>query len=174
MPIPTRMLLFVAFVSSSAAAGPVYRCPGADGVLRFTDRACPGIGEKLSESDLRPNVYTPEPLATLNIEEEAPEPADDDATGCDNADDLRHIDLMLKSLTTDPRQRSFLRKERRRVANCQLASLPPEAREKRDAALRRTGSLRSSTRDEAEQEIDGLYGSKRPAKRSGKRPRKRR
>lgn len=170
MPMPTWMLLFIIFISHTASAGPVYRCPGADGVVRFMDRSCPGIGEEIPESKLQANVYTPEPIAELNIEEPAAEDTDTQATGCKNAEDLRHIDLMLKSLTTDKKQLRFLKAERKRVANCQLESLSPADRDKRDAALRRTRSLRDDTRVAAELEIEGLYGAKRPAKR----PRKRR
>jgi hypothetical protein len=164
------MLLFVLVASHTASAGPVYRCPGADGVVRFMDRSCPGIGEEIPESKLQANVYTPVPLATRDAVEEAPVTYTDEITGCKNAEDLRHIDLMLKSLTTDKKQLRFLKAERKRVANCQLESLSPADRDKRDAALRRTRSLRDDTRVAAELEIEGLYGAKRPAKR----PRKRR
>lgn len=170
MQTQTWMLLIISLVSQAAIAGPVYRCQGTDGVTRFTDRSCPGRGEKIEPSALKPNVYTPEPIAELNIETATEEETEIQTTGCKNAEDLRHIDLMLKSLTTDKEQRRFLKAERKRVVNCQLASLSPAEREKRDAALRRTRSLRDSTRTAAESEIESLYGTKQ----SGKRPRKRR
>jgi hypothetical protein len=73
---------------------------------------------------------------------------------------------MLKSLRGDKQQRAFLRAERRRVASCEHENLSADERQRRDAALRRTGSLRGSQREEAEAEIEGLYGAPRS---SGKR-----
>jgi hypothetical protein len=153
--------------STSAAAGPVYRCQGAGGAPLYTDRGCPG-GERIEEEALQPNVFEGEPVA------EAPDVPlrrarrSGGGTGCNNAADLRHIDLMLKSLTTDKRQKSFLRAERRRVQNCQLENLTHEERQRRDAALRRTRSLRGSEREAAEVEIESLYGARRSGKRKGK------
>jgi hypothetical protein len=150
--------------SQMVTAGDVYRCAGANGVPLYTDRGCPG-GERIEEEALQPdNVFEGEPVA------EAPDVPvrrarrSGGGTGCNNTADLRHIDLMLKSLATDARQKSFLRAERRRVQNCQLENLTHEERQRRDAALRRTDSLRSSEREAAETEIEDLYGARRSRK----------
>ena len=76
---------------------------------------------------------------------------------------------MLKSLRADKRQQQFLKAERRRVANCEHENLSAMDRQRRDAALRRTGSLRASQRTEAEAEIEDLYGAKRSASKRKKR-----
>jgi hypothetical protein len=160
------MLCLVVF-SQAAAAGDVYRCAGPNGVPLYTDRGCPG-GERIEEEALQPdNVFEGAPIA------EAPEvPArrrrSGGGTGCNNTADLRHIDLMLKSLATDARQKRFLRAERRRVQSCQLENLSHEERQRRDAALRRTHSLRGSEREAAETEIEDLYGARRSRRKGGK------
>jgi hypothetical protein len=162
MPRTTRMWVLIVLVLQPATAAPVFRCLDARGIPIYTDQVCPGRGEALDPAALQPNVYVAEPLPEFAVEE-APQSAEDEPrTGCDNADDLRHIDLMLKSLTTDKRQRRFLQVERRRVQACELARLPPAARRQRDAALTRTRSLLDRTRDMAEQEIEGLYRQHRP------------
>lgn len=169
--MPTRMLpfvfpvflffLFILFLGV-ARAGPVYRCPGADGVLRFTDRACPGIGEEVPDSELQANVYAAEPVAEApRLPRATPTAPASRETGCDNADDLRQLDLMLDSLVTDKRQQRFLKAERRRVLACQLESLSLQDRRLRDAALNRTGALRTSEREAAEREIEALYARRR-------------
>lgn len=168
----TRMLFLLLF-SANVLAGPIYRCTDAAGVLRFTDRACPGRGEQLEESALQPNVMTsaavPADYGSSDEYERSSETASRKQGGCNNAADLRHIDLMLKSLTSDKRQRRFLKAERKRVVNCELNNLPASERRQRDAALRRTRSLRESERETAETEIEGLYAAQRPARRPRKR-----
>ncbi|MGH8454037.1 MAG: DUF4124 domain-containing protein [Nevskiales bacterium] len=162
------MLCLVLF-SQVAIAGPIYRCMDADGVTRFTDRGCAGQGERIEESAIHTNVYTAEPSAETTIESPRPDRPARRQTGCDNAADLRHIDLLLDSLTTDKRQRRFLKAERKRVLNCALENLSFPERRLRDAALSRTDSLRASEREAAELEIEGLYGVHRPRKGSRKR-----
>lgn len=162
MQTTTRMWLLMVLVLQTANAAPVFRCMGPQGVPTYTDQVCPGRGEQLDPAALQPNVYVAEPLPESTVEE-TPQAADDEPRkGCDNTDDLRHIDLMLKSLTTDKRQRRFLQAERKRVQACELARLPPAARRQRDAALTRTRSLLDRNRDIAEQEIEGLYHQHRP------------
>lgn len=168
----TGMLSFFLFFSA-AQAEPIYRCTGTSGELRFSDRACRG-GEAFEPPI--PNVVSAEDSAYRY--ERTPEPAGSSrkrgtstrpARDCDNAAELRHIDLMLKSLRADKRQQQFLKAERRRVANCEHEALSGEERQQRDAALRRTGSLRGSQRTEAETEIEDLYGARRSSGRSKKR-----
>lgn len=164
MHVTTRMWLLMAFVLQPAGAAPVFRCTGPDGIPTYTDQICPGRGEAVEASALRPNVYTPEPLPERVIDDPPRMAADEPPAGCDNADDLRHIDLMLKSLTTDGQQRRFLQAERKRVASCQLYALSPVDREQRDIALSRTRSLRADTREAAEQKIEALYGAAKSGK----------
>ncbi len=161
----TRMWLLVVCVVQPAIAAPVFRCVDAAGVPVFTDRICPGRGEAVDPAALQPNVYTPEPLPVLAQETTTRVIPEEAQRGCDNERDLRHIDLRLKSLTSDARQRRFLQRERKRVLSCQLARLPPQARQRRDAALARTRSLVERTRETAEQEIEGLYRSYQTARR---------
>jgi hypothetical protein len=162
MPRTTRMWLLIIFVLQPATAAPVFRCLDARGIPTYTDQVCPGRGEALDPAALQPNVYVAEPLPELSVGEAPPADEDESPTGCENADDLRHIDLMLKSLTADKRQRRFLQAERKRVQACELARLPSAARRQRDAALKRTRSLLDRTRNMAEQEIEGLYRQHRP------------
>lgn len=164
----TGMLCLVVF-SQVAIAGPVYRCVGTDGVTRFTDHSCAGRGERIEESALQPNVYAGEPIAETWTEGSQPARPARRQAGCNNTSDLRHIDLLLDSLTTDKRQRRFLKAERRRVLGCQLETLTHEERQRRDAALNRTGSMRDSERDAAELEIESLYGVHRRSKGTRKR-----
>jgi hypothetical protein len=158
----TTGMLCLVFFTHTAAADILYRCTAADGHTLYTDRACPGRGERIEAKDIQPNLYTGEPVAETRLES-APRAArrTSQRGGCNNADDLRRIDLRLKSLATDARQKRFLKAERRRVQNCQLEKLDADARRRRDAALRRTGSLRESERTAAEIEIEDLYASQR-------------
>ncbi|HXG29560.1 MAG TPA: DUF4124 domain-containing protein [Nevskiales bacterium] len=158
----TTGMLCLVFIAQTTAADTLYRCTAADGHTLYTDRACPGRGERIEPKDIRPNLYTGAPVAETRLES-APRAAHSTGRrgGCNNAADLRRIDLMLKSLATDARQKRFLKAERRRVQNCQLENLDAEARRRRDAALRRTGSLRESERTAAEIEIQDLYASQR-------------
>ena len=166
---PTGMLCLILF-SQTLIAGPVYRCLGIDGVARFTDRSCAGRGERVEESELQPNVYTAEPMVETTIESPRPDKPARHQVGCNNAADLRHIDLLLDSLATDKRQRRFLKAERKRVLNCELEHLTHSEHQQRNAALRRIDSLRNSEREAAEREIEGLYGVHRRSKRMRKRP----
>lgn len=168
-----RMLFLAAVLFSSALfADPLYRCTGPSGEILYTDRLCRG-GREFEPA--APNVVSSEDSAYHY--ERTPEPAaprrgsgsSRRITDCDNAAELRHIDLMIKSLRADKRQQKFLKAERRRVANCQHENLSAEARQRRDAALRRTGSLRGSQRTEAEAEIEDLYGAGGSAPRRKKR-----
>lgn len=169
----TIWMFFLLLSSTQATAGPIYRCTGPGGELRFTDRACPGRGEQLQESALQPNLMTSASLAGETASSDETQHRSEAAlrkrSDCVNAADLRHIDLMLKSLASDKRQRRFLKAERKRVVNCDLDNLPTSERRQRDAALRRTRSLRDSEREAAEVEIEGLYAAQRPAKRTKKR-----
>jgi hypothetical protein len=165
----TTGMLCVLVFSQFAVAGPVYRCLGTDGVTRFTDRSCAGRGERIEESAIQPNLYTAEPMAETTIESPPLDKPARRQAGCNNATDLRHIDLLLDSLTTDKRQRRFLKAERKRVLNCELENMAHGERQLRDAALRRTGSLRDSEREAAELEIEGLYGVHRRSKSTRKR-----
>ncbi len=157
----TGMLCLFFFAQAAAAADTLYRCTAADGHTLYTDRPCAG-GERIEAADIQPNLYTGEPIAETRLEPAARAARSPSRRGgCNNADDLRRIDLMLKSLATDARQKRFLKAERRRVQNCQLENLDADARRRRDAALRRTGSLRESERTAAEIEIEDLYASPR-------------
>jgi hypothetical protein len=157
----TTGMLCLVFFTQTAVADTLYRCTAADGHTLYTDRPCAG-GERIEAKDIRPNLYTGEPVAETRLES-TPRAArrTSQRGGCNNADDLRRIDLRLKSLATDARQKRFLKAERRRVQNCQLENLDADARRRRDAALRRTGSLRESERTAAEIEIEDLYASQR-------------
>ena len=159
-----RMLfLFVVLLSPKLSAESLYRCTGPGGETLYTDRLCRG-GEEFEPA--APNVVSSEDSAYHY--ERTPDPVEPRRrsgssrriTDCDNAAELRHIDLMIKSLRADKRQQQFLKAERRRVARCEHENLSAEERQRRDAALRRTGSLRGSQRTEAEGEIEGLYGGK--------------
>jgi len=169
----TGMLFLLLIKINAATAGPVYRCIDPGGESRFTDRACPGRGEQLEESALQPNLMASTATSadhnSLDESTQFAETAARKRGGCNNSADLRHIDLMLKSLTSDKRQKRFLKAERKRVMKCELDNLPVGERRQRDAALRRTRSLRESEREAAEVEIEGLYAAQRPAKRAGKR-----
>ena len=170
MQIRTWMLCLALFYKC-AMAGPIYRCMGEDGVPEYTDRSCAGRGERIEETELRPNLYTGEPVAKAPavpaVRARSPQSASRQS-GCNNAADLRHIDLMLKSLLTDARQQRFLKAERRRVQKCELENLPADARRRRDAALRRIRALRASEREAAKLEIEGLYAAHRPRKKNRK------
>jgi hypothetical protein len=157
----TTGMLCLVFFTQTAVADTLYRCTAADGHTLYTDRPCAG-GERIEAKDIRPNLYTGEPVAETRLES-TPRAArrTSQRGGCNNADDLRRIDLRLKSLATDARQKRFLKAERRRVQNCQLENLDADARRRRAAALRRTGSLRESERTAAEIEIEDLYASQR-------------
>lgn len=161
---PTRMLC-VLLLSTAANAGPLYRCQADDGVLRYTDRSCPGRGAAIDAGSLAPNTYDAEPDDAAVVsprggrQSAARQPKAGQAT-CNNAADLRHIDLMLGSLVTDKQQRRFLQSERQRVQKCQLTQLSWEQRQRRDAALRRLGALRDSERAAAEREIKDIYAGR--------------
>ena len=158
----TGMLCIFLF-AFSANAGPVYRCTGAGGVPLYTDKGCPGA-ERIEEETLQPNLFTGAPIAETRITK--PRRTSSKATrkrssGCNNADDLRTIDLMLNSLASDPWQKRFLKAERRRVKNCRLEDLSALERQKRDAALRRIRALRQSEREAAKTEIEDIYAAAR-------------
>lgn len=168
----TTGMLCMALIAHGVCAESLYRCPTPDGHVLFTDRPCRG-GEQFEP--VEPNVVSAEDSAYRY--ERTPEPAPESRTSrpsrriteCDNAAELRRIDLMLKSLRADKRQQAFLKAERRRVARCDHENLSGEERQRRDAALRRTGSLRGGQRTEAEAEIEDLYGAGRSAPRKKKR-----
>ena len=144
------LFLFVVLLSPELFAESIYRCSGPSGETLYSDRACRGGGEPFEPA--APNVVSSEDSAYHY--ERTPDPAEPRRrsgssrriTDCDNAAELRHIDLMIKSLRADKRQQQFLKAERRRVANCEHENLSGEERQRRDAALRRTGSLRGSQR----------------------------
>lgn len=161
--LKTTGMLCLMVLSGWAVAGPVYRCPGANGVILYTDRDCAG-GQEIEEHALQPNLFTGAPIEESRSV--VPRASRGKSRGggpgsCNNAADLRSIDLMLKSLATDRPQKSFLKAERRRVQNCELEKLSADERNRRDAALRRIRSLRDSEREEAKTEIESLYRSRR-------------
>jgi hypothetical protein len=113
----------LAAAASGVSAQQVWKCE-VDGKVRFSDKPCPGSGQRLPERTLQPNVVDsmkPEVIReALGRPAPASAPVPDTPPGntCPNDGEIRGMETRGNSTTLGDPERQFMQEEVRRALQC--------------------------------------------------------